>query len=71
MKTKNYFLCASFALFLVSCGQNQKNHKQEIERATANVQIISDSLITSMPGNLLVYENELVWMDARLGEYMC
>lgn len=68
MKTKNYFLCASFALLLVSCGQNQKNHKPEIERTTANVQIISDSLITSMPGNLLVYENELVWMDARLGE---
>lgn len=57
-----------FSLFLLSCGQIQKSNEREIERATTELQIVSDTLITSMPGNLLVYEHELVWIDARLGE---
>lgn len=64
----NIFHYVSLSLFLLSCGQAQKSNEREIERTTAEVQIVSDTLITSMPGNLLVYENELVWMDARLGE---
>ena len=60
--------CIFLLLLLLSCEQAQKNDKKEIERTTAQMQIISDTLITSMPGNLLIYEHELVWMDARLGE---
>lgn len=43
---------------LLSCTE-----KIEVERMSISPSIISDELVTSFPGDFLVYENELVWVN--------
>lgn len=62
-KMKDFNICLLVCLFLslFSCSRNAN---QDVERVDVTLQVVSDDLITSMPGALLVYENELIWEDA-------
>lgn len=67
MQKKNIVILGIILLSLFSCAKDSKIN-DNVERSKANTQIVSNELITSMPGALLVYEKELVWMDVRPGE---
>lgn len=61
MKQSIVVFFVSIVLLLCSCS-HQLN--ENIERVSISPQVVSPDLMTSMPGTLLVYDDELIWADA-------
>lgn len=58
----SFFLCVFFCF--ASCKHATVG---DVERVSTSLRVVSADLVTSMPGTLLVYEEELVWEDATSG----
>lgn len=52
-------LCVVFCIY--SCKQKGVD---TVERVSIPLQVISEDMMTSMPGTLLVHEKEVIWIDA-------
>ena len=65
MKASISILCLSFVFF--SCVSKTK---EVVERETASVQLIKQDLMTSMPGELLAFEDKLVWFDLNPDSFL-
>lgn len=61
MKHTLFVLLGVFSLLIASC---KKEADSAVERVSIPAEIVTPDLISSMPGTLLVYDKELVWMDA-------
>lgn len=57
------FYAILLTLLIVLSACNQSSIK-EVDRITIPLEIVSSGLMSSMPGTLLVYDKELVWIDA-------
>lgn len=60
---KDFFIytCLCVVLCLYSCKQKGVDN---VERVSIPLQVISEDMMTSMPGTLLVHEKEVIWIDA-------
>lgn len=56
-----WFLFLSGVILFSAC---TRNHTKDVERVAMPLMVFSSDLMSSMPGTLLVYEKELVWIDA-------
>jgi len=57
---EKYFFTALAFLFLLSC---KVDSQKKIERVSLNIEIISDSIYTRMPGRLFKISKHIVWQD--------
>lgn len=58
------FLYIILLFLFCSCTiSNKKNSNKEIERISETPIILSDNLLSNLPGMLLVYEKEIVWLN--------